>query len=238
MFWGHQRPFEALWICPVLTDQKWSNWAEILHGGLKWKYKYTSNNVLRPSEAIRGHQRPFEAVWICRFWEYLKACLKGFQTSDWAYILCGWLFSRPSFHEQVFEAKVESIVRPLEVFRGHFETKVTFDIMTLGEVICLSYMEASWVWGCSRLPITIINSVWEYSSRSIELIFCVVGSFYTTIFMSIFFRPRSTPKQRSLKVTHGNLRPRSNLIAHESCCIKRDSHTKYEPNQTLKYSQT
>ena len=55
--------------------------------------------------------------------------MKGFQTSDWAYILCGWLFSRPSFHEHVFEAKVESIVRPLEVFRGHFETKVTFDIM-------------------------------------------------------------------------------------------------------------
>ena len=189
---------------------------------------------------FRGHQRPFEAVWICRFWEYLKACLKGFQTSDWAYILCGWLFSRPSFHEHWGQGRVHSeatrsFSRPFwdQGYIWHHDTWWSHLPIIYGSLLSLRLL-----WGCSRLPITIINSVWEYSSRSIELIFCVVGSFYTTIFMSIFFRPRSTPKQRSLKVTHGNLRPRSNLIAHESCCIKRDSHTKYEPNQTLKYSQT
>ena len=130
------------------------DWPKMVQLGwnFAWRAKMKIQVYLKQCfEAIRGHQRPFEAIWICRFWEYLKACLKGFQTSDWAYILCGWLFSRPSFHEHVFEAKVESIVRPLEVFRGHFETKVTFDIMTLGEVICLSYMEASWVWGCSEV---------------------------------------------------------------------------------------
>ena len=53
--------------------------------------------------------------------------MKGFQTSDWAYILCGWLFSRPSFHEHVFEAKIE---KKFEVTGGHggrlrpFEAKV------------------------------------------------------------------------------------------------------------------
>ena len=149
MFWGHQRPFEAIWGPLNLSSFDWPKMVQ-LGWNFAWRAKMKIQVYLKQCfEAIRGHQRPFEAVWICRFWEYLKACLKGFQTSDWAYILCGWLFSRPSFHEHVFEAKVESIVRPLEVFRGHFETKVTFDIMTLGEVICLSYMEASWVWGCS-----------------------------------------------------------------------------------------
>ena len=242
---GHLRPFEALWICPVLTDQKWSNWAEILHGGLKWKYKYTSNNVLRPSEAIRGHQRPSEAIWgrlNLSFLRIFKSLFEGVPdirlglyfvwlalfTSQFSWA-CFWGQGR--VHSEV----TRSFSRPFwdQGYIWHHDTWWSHLPIIYGSLLSLRLL-----WGCSRLPITIINSVWEYSSRSIELIFCVVGSFYTTIFMSIFFRPRSTPKQRSLKVTHGNLRPRSNLIAHESCCIKRDSHTKYEPNQTLKYSQT
>ena len=174
----------------------------------------------RPSEAIRGHQRPSEAIWgrlNLSFLRIFKSLFEGVPDIRLGLYFV-WLalftsqFSWACFWGQgrVHSEATRSFSRPFwdQGYIWHHDTWWSHLPIIYGSLLSLRLL-----WGCSRLPITIINSVWEYSSRSIELIFCVVGSFYTTIFMSIFFRPRSTPKQRSLKVTHGNLRPRSNLIA-------------------------
>ena len=45
------------------------------------------------------------------------------------------------------------------------------------------------------------------SRPQIELIFYVAGSFYASVFMSIFLRPKWRKKMRSLEANGGRLRP-------------------------------
>ena len=161
----------------------------------------------RPSEAIRGHQRPSEAIWgrlNLSFLRIFKSLFEGVPDIRLGLYFV-WLalftsqFSWACFWGQgrVHSEATRSFSRPFwdQGYIWHHDTWWSHLPIIYGSLLSLRLL-----WGCSRLPITIINSVWEYSSRSIELIFCVVGSFYTTIFMSIFFRPRSTPKQ----VTEGH----------------------------------
>ena len=83
--WGHLRPFEA-------KDKLW-----------------VSKFIFFHADSGNGLKHNFEAVFEAnlRLFYYLKAYLKGFQTTDWAEILRGWLFLRLGFHEHVFEAKIE-----------------------------------------------------------------------------------------------------------------------------------
>jgi len=220
MFWGHQRPFEAIWGPLNLSSFDWPKMVQ-LGWNFAWRAKMKIQVYLKQCfEAIRGHQRPSEAIWgrlNLSFLRIFKSLFEGVPDIRLGLYFV-WLalftsqFSWACFWGQgrVHSEATRSFSRPFwdQGYIWHHDTWWSHLPIIYGSLLSLRLL-----WGCSRLPITIINSVWEYSSRSIELIFCVVGSFYTTIFMSIFFRPRSTPKQRSLKVTHGNLRPRSNLIA-------------------------
>ena len=63
----------------------------------------------------------------------VKFYLSMFQTSIWAHILCGWLFLRLGFGENVFEAEVEAKVRPLEVARGRFWPRSNLTSWDLGK---------------------------------------------------------------------------------------------------------